>query len=526
MADTAPESADNTSLGKLSELAWKAIPAIGSAVGFVGFVAVIGAALLWLRFDIVGLPATQALLAVPRQELVIVGAWELATAVLGGLVAALVVYLFDSKGDATVSTARGIVVVATVEAYTALFVVHLNCLDTILFLIGVTGVGFIGGFVFGAFTPHFTRRRKVRRLRDEALLARNEVVQATDIVLAAGSVRNRTDETNAAIGNGRLGLATAQRRWRRVLAEWEAAISTMAWQRKKADVDSRRERVTKVAQSDPPPNELELRPRMEDTELRMGGWLTALAERSRKLRKRLAFRFEVAVALAAIALLVGAVFVLAHAGGYWIAILLAVAAALAVTNLFIAHGTEKFLWYGVSVFFSVVVFGSVLQIAQTIHRPEIQPVALLRKGNDTGLCGVFVTQTSDRVYIGRLPYPSYRPGLIFWVPTSEVDIVSVGHLESIGPNLPLHQTQMLGRLYMDRTEEPPPSLKNETKTVVKGAEGGAGKETTETTEAPGKKYRSSPHAGAPRPSSCDPRPDPIDPPKGELSHWPLGRDSD
>ncbi len=522
MTEPSSESAKSSSLDKLGELAWKAIPAIGSAVGFVGFVAVIGAALLWLRFDVAGLPATQALLAVPRQELVIVGAWELAWAVLGGLVAALVVYLADSKGDATVSTAHGIVIVATAEASFALFVVHLNCLDTILFLIGVAGVGVIGGFVFGAFTPHFTRRRKVKRLRDEVLLARNEVVQATDIVLAASSVRNRTDETNAAISSGRLELATAQRRWKRVLAEWEAAISTMVWLQKKASVESSREKVTEVAQSDPLPSELELRPLLEDTELQMGGWLTALAERSRKLRKRLASWFEVAVAFAVIVLLVGVAFVLAHTGGYWIAVMLAVAMVLAITNLFIAHGTEKFLWYGVSVFFSVVVFGSVLQIAQTLHHPEIQPVALLRKDNDKGLCGVFVTQTSDRVYIGRLPYPSYRPGLIFWVSTSEVDIVSVGHLEPIGPNLQLHQTQMLGRLYMDRAEEPPPTLKNETKTVVKGAS----KETTETTETPGKKYRSSPHTRPPRPSSCELQSARIDPWKWELPHWPLGWDRD
>ena len=39
--------------GRLSELAWQALPAIGSATGFAGFVAVIGAAIEWICFDAV-----------------------------------------------------------------------------------------------------------------------------------------------------------------------------------------------------------------------------------------------------------------------------------------------------------------------------------------------------------------------------------------------------------------------------------------------------------------------------------------
>lgn len=53
---------------------------IGTGVGFVGFVAVAGAAVLWLRFHALGLPATYAISLVPHAELVTIGATFLAPA--------------------------------------------------------------------------------------------------------------------------------------------------------------------------------------------------------------------------------------------------------------------------------------------------------------------------------------------------------------------------------------------------------------------------------------------------------------
>lgn len=58
-------------LSRLSELGWQTLPAIGSAISFVGFVTVVGTAIEWIRFYAAHLPATQAVLAVPKQELVI-----------------------------------------------------------------------------------------------------------------------------------------------------------------------------------------------------------------------------------------------------------------------------------------------------------------------------------------------------------------------------------------------------------------------------------------------------------------------
>lgn len=532
-----------TAAGKLSDLLWKAIPAIGSAIGFASFIAAIGAALLWLRFDAVGLPATQALAAVPREELLITGAWALAIFVLGGLIASLLVYLFDSRGDANVSTARGIAIVATLEMYATLYILDLNTLEIVLFLVTATGLGIVGMIVLSAYTTHFTRRRKLKQLRREILLARDQLVTAIDAAEAAEEVQPQTDDAAKATGEARLELATARHRWSRAITEWARASEDLVWPSRRSQVKASRLKVTRLLEKNKtPPSELALRPMLDNTEKAMGGayfalwrWLREMPGQIeghwRRRRSPLSKDLAIAVSVLVVAgltvlvvlVVVGIVLLLGCHGlladGAWIAVLVAVAVLLAVTNLFIAHGTERFLWYGVAVFFSVVVFGSVLEIANTLAHPEVQPVAIVRKDNTVGLCGVFVAQTNDRVYVGRLPFSEllgkeprpgqrFRPGLIFWVPTSDVELVSVGR------SVPTKETRqrasvLLERLYRDRAEEEPAILKNRTVTVTAPLKGApAGDQKTVVTETRPKKYSSSPRQRMTVDTNCDSALDP------------------
>jgi hypothetical protein len=172
----------------------------------------------------------------------------------------------------------------------------------------------------------------------------------------------------------------------------------------------------------------------------------------------------------------------------WLAAVLGVAAVLTATNLLVALATTRFAWYGVTVFFSVLLFGSAWWIARTIAKPKVQPVALVRTSDDIGICGIYITQTSDRVYVGRLAYRKDRPGLIFWVPKSAVDVVSVGELAPTDEKLPKLAVAMLAQLYNDRAEEPAPEVKNTTNTTVKGQEESKDspgtEKTTTVTETP------------------------------------------
>src|ERR1700760_411908 len=140
----APASSEGL-LGRLSELAWKALPAIGSAIGFAGFVAIVGGAIEWIRFKAANLPATQAVLAVPKQELVVVGALALALFVLAAVFAVLLVYLVERQGNATYDAVRAIVAIGVLELVVALILLDspspFEAIALIVWFCALGGVG-------------------------------------------------------------------------------------------------------------------------------------------------------------------------------------------------------------------------------------------------------------------------------------------------------------------------------------------------------------------------------------------------
>src|SRR5918994_1092909 len=58
----------------LKDLVTKVVPVLLTAAGFLGFVAVVGGAIVWFRFHTSQLPAVQAIDAMPRSELLVTGA--------------------------------------------------------------------------------------------------------------------------------------------------------------------------------------------------------------------------------------------------------------------------------------------------------------------------------------------------------------------------------------------------------------------------------------------------------------------
>jgi hypothetical protein len=514
LGGTGEEAQTNTTRDRLGDLLWKAIPAIGSAIGFAGFVTIIGAALLWLRFDRAHLPATQALLAVPRQELVITGGWALGLAVLGGLAASLLVYMFDSRGDANPRTARGIALVATLELFTTAFLRKLSTLDAALYVLWAAAVGAVLAYSMSVFARNLPARRRLKQLRREAIRARTrsakaecalKAIEEVQVKLAGEEAKTLSDP----LAKARVEQAAARSEWIRAVNEWTATRDDLTHPPNGQEADP--PKATPAVETDP----TEAAPAPAPTcavvkqnadlpsEFELRRLLTSSKER---LWSELDPRLQVIYVLILVAALAGLLFIVINTeADLCLAALFIVAVALALTDLFIAHGTEKFLWYGVSVFFSVVVFGAVFKAVYTVRFPSVQPMALLRKDNSGGLCGVFVAQTSERVYVGRLPYGS-RPGLIFWVPTSEIDSIAVGQLKPIDNELRTRASAMLARLYADRAEEAPIALKNTTTTVVKKpGNRGSRQETVITETSPHRtKSRLRPHMSVS--SVCPPRP--------------------
>lgn len=505
----ASASAENPEglLNRLGELAWKALPAIGSAIGFVGFVAVIGGAIEWIRFDAAGLPATQAVLAVPKQELVVVGALSLGVFVIGGVLAVLVVYLIDSDGNATPRTARGLIALGVAEmAVPLVFIGHHGAFKYVWVGLWLILILLVAGDYVGLVMRDFRRRTKVKKARTRLSKAGDELVAAEDASAAAShAVEGHATESQLEASASADGAAVAARRdFERAIEEWvKAAERVIELQEPETSEDLARlkpirERVEAVEQlGDQSPGHVQLEADLDDADRRLGhvygaGWeqllkqfpvFVELLKRRAWLKRRVQWLrrhglklsterlvrrsrgLVVAGAAVALGLIVAGYVVLVCDGLAWLAVLFIVVALLTAMNVFFARATDRFALYGIAVFFSVLLFGAALTFARTLHYPKVQPVALLRTDNEVGICGVYVTQTKERIYMGRLPLRGRRPGAIFWVPTSGVDLVSVGEPVSIGKDthnktFSNYAESLLDRLYKDRAEEVAPTLKN------------------------------------------------------------------
>ena len=96
-AVTTPEEKPKGAWERIVELGVAALPPIASAIGIVTFVALIGGAIQWVRFWAAGLPADQAVRAMPKAELVVIGAVSLIGALLAGVFIVLVVFLVERQ---------------------------------------------------------------------------------------------------------------------------------------------------------------------------------------------------------------------------------------------------------------------------------------------------------------------------------------------------------------------------------------------------------------------------------------------
>ncbi|TMK98258.1 MAG: cytochrome d ubiquinol oxidase subunit II [Actinobacteria bacterium] len=498
-------------LARLTELAWQALPAIGSAVGFVGFVAVVGAAIEWIRFHAAHLPATQAVLAVPRQELVTIGALALAVFVVGAVIAVLLVYLIDDRGETTVHAVWGIVLVGVVEMLVALFFVGVKDPFVVYPLLGawLCVTGLVAAYAIGKVLRELRYRTELKAAGQRLFEARDQLETAADTLAAATAARDQTPSTppgkaeavQESWRQANLAFLLARRVWVRAVRAWEAVATTIASSgslRGAREIEDRRARaeVGRLAEVSEPPSRFELEQLFGAAERVRAGVYKALWKRLRDqiatvrgVRRAWARVTLIVLALLAIA---GVVIVAASPSVAWLAIMLGVVAVLAAMNMFVALATTKFAWYGVSVFFSVLLFGAALTIARTLNAPKVQPIALVRKSDDVGICGVYITQTSDRVYVGRVTAEGGRTGRIFWVRRDDVDVVSVGELQNIGDKFDGIATQMLMEVYKDRAEEPAPAVKGTTETQVVGSEvkaGSPGSQTTTVKEFPATKGR-------------------------------------
>jgi len=124
---------------------------------------------------------------------------------------------------------------------------------------------------------------------------------------------------------------------------------------------------------------------------------------------------------------------------WWVGVSLPFAGLLAFGCMRVAHrATPNFAWFGVAVFFSVSLFGAVVETLRTLDEPQVQPMALIRAGDGPGegLQGIYITETEERVYMASVAANGCNDtdlegdsGRLFWVPREQVTGYAIGTLQ-------------------------------------------------------------------------------------------------
>jgi hypothetical protein len=320
------------------------VGAIATGIGVIGFVTVVGGAIMWIRFDKAGIPADKAVAVIPRSELVVVGLYTLIPFIALGLLAVFVAYLIapntlvptgpkpdpwgDSQGTPSPSPPPPD--------------------DT---------------------TPPATPsgQKQLSPLAREALGA----------VEAARSAASDA-EAAAEFGSPKLARDHADRAARAALRAEECA--TLASGSLK-DAEIGHEAV--IAKAHAAKDQAD-----------------KAAQRAHVHVNRL--RRRVIGSALGLLLLEFTVVGFALPAWYLVIGLVAVAIVFAVATFAVGWRTPGFALFGATIFASVVLFGTVRAITRTLDEPKVQSVAVLRSGSDSGLMGYYIAETSDTVYLGRV----------------------------------------------------------------------------------------------------------------------------
>lgn len=383
-------------------------PIILTAGGLVGFVAFAGSVIVWSRFYAAKVPADQAVAAFPRAELIAIASSILLLFGFVGLLAVLTFFLVERKGRATLPMCRALLALLAVEGIVAIMLVEDPSPERTIFAIemllfpGLVAlwVTFTKGYVKGEDEARDTGKlgeeRVVHTIGDSRrvfageLLVRRLIGSALIALIAAAAV----------VAFDGFGLLAP------IVAISAFAISVNLY-------------VIKVALLD-----VKVEPDDDGDEFE---------SESQPLT-----RPGVAVFLAMMALV--AVLPALVMWKFWLFISLVAAAILAAGLWRIAIlSNGVFRWYGVAVFISVPLFGTLTGMARNLDDPQVQPMALIRHtdGPDEAIQGLYVTESDKRVYFATVATEGCdnelapHSGRLLWVPKSEVAAMAIGPLQDI-----------------------------------------------------------------------------------------------
>jgi len=443
------------------------MPVLLTGASLIGFVAFAGGVIVWTRFSAAKVPPDQAVNAVPRDELVAIGSAILLLFGFFGVLALVGAFLVDRGARATPGMARWLLAIFLVEAVTATIVAEgLSIAETIaaaeLILLPVLAAAwatFSERFV--SLEDDLPTRAGVERpgprrwpmfLLPGTLVMRRPGTAPTPtmrellarFLLSLGPILVAAGCLAVAVAMVWLGASPGLLLvWLSVaIVAFLAAAVLLSWEETWLVRDgiaverSRAREEDRGRAAEPPaggPIETAIRKMHgreadeDDTRL--------LNERPQRLVLKGQGVFVMGVLLLAA---IGLPSLRLEAG--WIAVSIAAAALLAAALWRISTlSARRVIWYGMAVFLSVPLYGTLTAMARNIDDPQVQPMALIRTtdGPDEAIQGLYVTEADDRVYFATVATEGCSDeltsgsGRLEWVPKSEVVAMSVGPLQNV-----------------------------------------------------------------------------------------------
>lgn len=341
------------------------------AVASLGFVAFVGGVLMWARTKALGLPADDVVAVVPRRDLIATGASALALFALAAVVAIGLVYLFDRYGVPGRRTRLSLLALMTVELVVAILYADPDPTEVIV------GGGLLVLVICGLGGILFFR---------------------TGIFIAApfpsppppSATPTPTPPTD----------------------DWSGLQESI--------LDGVREWGAAAAAADPAPTptptptpERSTQPSSVDGDLR----LTIIGS-------------TVVLAL----MIFGSVGVWFVFDRWWVVVSVALAFTLHLVTVAVARASgTSFGGTAAAVLIGVVVFGACVSALRYWQDKPVQAVVALRADEADPVCGIYVTEADDRMYLARIDRGSAataHTSHLFWVSRKDVSGWALGALES------------------------------------------------------------------------------------------------